>query len=146
MNFKALIIRLYFILIHSDGKVNEGEISLGKKMIVAEGISEAEFTRQLESLKGRETSVIYKECLADIKRLKHEQQIRCIAWLCVLANSDGFMDKAEWQFIYKVYHKELNLPLDQIMDVQKELNRLIHEKSSFNSTSQTTPASGELRK
>ena len=144
MNFKTLIVRLYFILIHSDGKVNEGEISLGKKMMLAEGITEAEFTKQLESLKGKETSVIYKECLTDIKRLRHEQQIRCIAWLCVLANSDGFMDRAEWQFIYKVYHKELNLPLDEIMEVQKELNRLIMEKSSISSTSQTTPASGQL--
>ena len=116
MNFKSIVTRLYFMLIYSDGKVNEGEIAYGKKMIQAEGISETEFNFQMNNLKTREIGAIFKETLADLKRLKPEHQIRCIAWLCVLANSDGFMDKAEWQFIYKIYHKELQLPLDQVME------------------------------
>ena len=131
MNFKAIIIRLYYMLIYSDGKVNQGEISLGKKMIETEGISDAEFNTQIESLKKKDASVIYKECLADLKRLKPDLQIRSIAWMCVLANSDGFMDKAEWQFIYKIYHKELHLPLDNIMEVQKELSKLTRDNSVF---------------
>ena len=131
MNFKAIIIRLYYMLIYSDGKVNQGEISLGKKMIETEGISDAEFNTQIESLKKKDASVIYKECLADLKRLKPDLQIRSIAWMCVLANSDGFMDKTEWQFIYKIYHKELHLPLDNIMEVQKDLAKLTRDNSVF---------------
>ena len=131
MNFKTIIIQLYYLLIYTDGQVNQGEITLGKKMINAEGITEQEFDRQLESLKGRELASIYNECLASLKKLKQEQQIRCIAWLCVLANSDGFMDKSEWQFIYKIYHKELHLPLDDIMDVQKELNLMTRDGLFF---------------
>ena len=131
MNFKAVIIRLYYMLIYSDGKVNQGEVSLGQKMIQTEGISEAEFNVQLEILKKKDGGVIYKEALADLKRLKPELQIRSIAWMCVLANSDGFMDKAEWQFIYKIYHKELNLPLDNIMEVQKELSKVTRDNSVF---------------
>lgn len=131
MNFKSIIIRLYYMLIYSDGKVNQGEVSLGKKMIEAEGISEAEFNSQLEALKAKDAAIIYKECVADLKRLKRELQIRSIAWMCVLANSDGFMDKAEWQFIYKIYHKELQLPLDSIMEVQKELVKVTRDNSVF---------------
>src|SRR5688572_8333815 len=131
MNFKTIIIQLYYMLISSDGKVNQGEISLGKKMIETEGISDAEFNAQLETLKKTDVSVIYKDCLVGLRRLKPELQIRCIAWMCVLANSDGFMDKAEWQFIYKIYHKELHLPLDNIMEVQKELSKLTRDNSVF---------------
>jgi uncharacterized tellurite resistance protein B-like protein len=131
MNFKSIIIRLYYMLIYSDGKVNQGEVSLGQKLIQAEGISEAEFNAQLDALKKKDSNVIYKECLADLKRLKPELQIRSIAWMCVLANSDGFMDKAEWQFIYKIYHKELHLPLDNIMEVQKELAKVTRDNSVF---------------
>jgi hypothetical protein len=90
-------------------------------MIRAEGISDAEFERYLEALRGKDAGYIYKESLGNLRLLKRPEQIRCIAWLCVLANSDGFMDRAEWQFIYKVYHKELKLPLDEIMEVQKQL-------------------------
>ena len=53
-----------------------------------------------------------------------------MAWLCVVANADGFMDKAEWHFIYDIYHKSLNLPLDEIMVVQKQLNQIGREKTT----------------
>ena len=136
MNFKAALIQLYFMLIHTDGKVNQGEIALGKKMIAAEGISESEFDHKLESLRGMDLNVVYKECITNLRGLKKEQQIRCIAWLCVLANADGFMDKAEWQFIYKAYHKELQLPLDEIMEVQRKLNG--QTRNAFPMTSGTS--------
>jgi uncharacterized tellurite resistance protein B-like protein len=141
MNFKSTIIQLYFMLIYSDGQINQGEIALGKKMIQAEGISESEFDRQIASLNGVGIDAIYKTCLNNLKRLTKEQQIRCIAWLCVLANSDGFMDKKEWQFIYKVYHKELQLPLDNIMTVQKELNVLTRDSLFVMPKPATTPSS-----
>jgi hypothetical protein len=67
--------------------------------------------------------------LHGIRKLEQLQQIRIIAWLCVIANADGFMDRAEWQLIYTIYHKELDLPLSEIFAVQKELNRLIWEKN-----------------
>ncbi|MEP6737031.1 MAG: TerB family tellurite resistance protein [Chryseolinea sp.] len=121
MNYKGVIVKLYYQLINSDGKVNEHEVSLGKKMMEVEKISVSDFHYYLESFKKKDLPVIYKETISDLKRLTLEQQVRCLAWLCVLANSDGFMDKAEWQFIYKIYHKELNLPLAEIMEVQKEL-------------------------
>lgn len=137
MSFKSVITRLYFLLINSDGKVNHGEISLGQKMIQAEGILESEFNTELELLKAKDSAVIYKECMRDLKALKAEQQIRSIAWMCVLANSDGFMDRVEWQFIYKIYHKELHLALDDIMQVQKELSLLTRDNISLSSTLST---------
>ncbi len=141
MNFKSIIIRLYYMLIYSDGKVNDGEISSGKRMIQSEGISEQEFMLQLDSLKGKDTAVIYRETLTELKRLKPERQIRCIAWLCVLANSDGFMDRTEWQFIYKIYHKELQLPLDVIMEVQKDLVKSTRENVFVNNNLLTQTSS-----
>jgi uncharacterized tellurite resistance protein B-like protein len=125
MNFSSIVVRLYHILIQSDGNVNDAEVALGKRMIEAERITEFEFNYMLNSFKQKDIATITRECIADLKRSRREQQIRAIAWMCVLANSDGFMDKAEWQFIYKIYHKELNLPLDEIMEVQKELARKV---------------------
>ena len=52
-------------------------------------------------------------------------------WLCVVANADSFMDKKEWMLIYKIYQTELNLQLDDIMQVQKDLNKIIHGKAFF---------------
>src|SRR5258707_2592036 len=129
MNLKSALIKLYYLLIHADGEVNDREEALGIEMTKTEGISETECTTALESLKKRTTSSVYAESIEELKKLNHQNQVRCIAWLCVMANADGFMDKSEWQFIYKVYHKELGLNLDEVMKVQKELVGLTFKKS-----------------
>jgi uncharacterized tellurite resistance protein B-like protein len=131
MNYKSILTQLYFILIYADGHVNDHERSSGKNLAKAEGLEEEEFKVQLESLKSKDQSTLLIECIRGLKKLDRGKQIRVVAWLCVIANGDGFMDKAEWQLIYRIYHKELNLPLEEIFKVQKELNRLSREKSSF---------------
>lgn len=121
MNLKSALIKLYYLLVHADNELNEREVAVGNQMIKTEGITESEFNIAFEQLKKRSEESVYSESILEIKKLDHKSQVRCIAWLCVVANADGFMDKKEWQFIYKVYHKELNLSLDEIMKVQKEL-------------------------
>jgi len=119
------------MLIIADGKISDKEITSGDQMINIESINEAEFKVQIEELKLKDQKLLLMDCLAGLKKLNRTQQIRIIAWLCVVANADGFMDRAEWQLIYKIYHKELNLPLEEIFKVQKELSRLTLEKSSL---------------
>lgn len=120
---------LYFLLIHADGNVSENEITRGKQMMLAEGIDESQFNRLTDSLKVKNRLEIYQECVTGLRKLDTKSQIRSIAWLCVIANADGFMAKEEWMLIYKIYQTELNLKLDDIMKVQKDLNRTIHGKA-----------------
>src|SRR5690349_12677274 len=130
MNFKTILTRLYFMLVYADGTLNDREISLGKVLVTSEGIDENEFHTQMEALKSKDQSVLLSDSLGALKKLSRKQQIRCIAWLCVVANADGFMDKTEWHFIYNIYHKSLSLPLDEIMAVQKQLNQIGREKTT----------------
>jgi uncharacterized tellurite resistance protein B-like protein len=129
MDYKATVSSLYFLLIHADGNVSEKERMRGLQMMQAEGIDEGKFNLLMEKLKLRKPADIYTEAVAAIKKLNVKSQIRCIAWLCVVANADGFMDKKEWMLIYKVYQTELGLQLDDVMKVQKELNAHIHGKA-----------------
>ncbi|GHN00639.1 hypothetical protein WSM22_21280 [Cytophagales bacterium WSM2-2] len=128
MNLKSALIKLYFLLVHADGEFNDREVALGIQMAKTEGINEVEFKATLDSLLKRTSANIQAEGIEEIKKLDHAKQIRCVAWLCVVANADGFMDKTEWQFIYKIYHKELGLNLDEIMKVQKELVGITSKK------------------
>lgn len=128
MDYKTTVSSLFFLLVHADGEVNEKELLRGKQMLKAEGIDESKFNSLTESLKLRDKNDIYTDCVKALKKLDAKTQIRCIAWLCVVANADGFMDKKEWMLIYKIYQSELSLQLDEIMKVQKDLNRIIHGK------------------
>jgi len=129
MDYRETITGLYYLLICADGTVNEKELQLGKKMIAAEGFDAQKFETTLEILKTKDKATLYKECLAGLKKLDKQKQIRSISWLCVIANSDGFMDKEEWMLIYKIYDTELGLLLDDILKTQKELNKILHGKA-----------------
>ena len=131
MNYTSIISKLYFLLVHADGSMNEKEVVVSRQMIRIEGLVEDEFNVQMQLLKSKDKSVLYTDGLLELKELEMKDQIRIIAWMCVVANADGFMDKNEWQLIYKIYHKELGLVLSEIFSVQKELNRLVWEKPSL---------------
>ncbi|MFZ5970400.1 MAG: TerB family tellurite resistance protein [Bacteroidota bacterium] len=129
MNLKSVLANLYYLLIYADGKINDREVVLGKKMMAAEGMDEVALHKHIDLLKTKDKGTILKDSIASLRKLDSKQQVRCIAWLCVVANSDGFMDKEEWMFIYKIYHTELKLSLDEIMKTQKDLNKIIHGRS-----------------
>jgi uncharacterized tellurite resistance protein B-like protein len=131
MSYQSIIIRLYYLLIYADGDANQKELNSAKQMITSEGIQEPDFLAQLALLKSKSHETIYGEALAGLKKLERAKQLRVVAWLCVLANADGFMERSEWQLIYKIYHKELALPLNEIFDVQKHLTKLVWEKTSI---------------
>jgi uncharacterized tellurite resistance protein B-like protein len=124
MNYQTVLTNLYFLLVHADGKVNESEVALGKQMIATEKMKSEEFTIQLQLLKSADQAKTFTETLAALKKFSPDKQIRSVAWLCLIANSDGFMDRSEWQFIYKIYHKELHLSMDDVLKSQKELFQL----------------------
>lgn len=129
MDYNTTITSLFFLMIYADGDISEKELERGKQMIEAEGMNEKKFLELLETLKTANHDALYNDCIKALKKLDREKQIRCIAWLCVVANSDGFMDRKEWMLIYKIYHTELGLSLDDVMKVQKQLNSFIHGKA-----------------
>jgi uncharacterized tellurite resistance protein B-like protein len=128
MDYHSTISGLYFLLIGADGQVNEKELLLGKKMVAAEGFGESKFLSMLDQFQTLDKTLLYNNCLQGLRKLSKDRQIRCMAWLCVIANADGFMDKEEWVLIYKIYHNELHLSLDDIMKTQKVLNKILHGK------------------
>ena len=129
MDYKAILINLYYLVIYADGKVNDKEVVLGKQMARTEGMDEGAFSKTLGDLKSKDPNSLYTESIAALKKLDSKTQVRCIAWLCVIANGDGFMDKEEWTFIYKIYHTDLGLQLNEVMETQKELNQIIYGKA-----------------
>ncbi len=131
MSYKSILTQLYYILIYADGHVNDHERLSGKWLANTEGINGEEFRVELELLKSKDKAVLLTDCIKALKKMDRNQQVRVVAWLCVVANGDGFMDKTEWQLIYRIYHKELNLPLEEIFTVQKEINRLPRERTSI---------------
>lgn len=126
MNYRDAVIGLYYLLIYADGNASEKELLFGQQMMAVEGWDVTQFEVIIASYKIKDKKNLYNECLTEFRKFDKLKQIRFVSWLCVIANSDGFMDKEEWALIYKIYNEELKLSLDEILKTQKEINKTLH--------------------
>ncbi|MGK7397617.1 MAG: TerB family tellurite resistance protein [Candidatus Cyclobacteriaceae bacterium M3_2C_046] len=114
-------ISLYYLMIHADGIISQKEIEMGELMRKTEMIESKDFDFHLKRYENMAQEEVLNLCIRSLKQCDYQTQIKCVAWMSHLANSDGFMDPEEWKLIYRVYHKELKLSLDDILEVQKHL-------------------------
>jgi len=117
--------KLYFLLTQADGEVHSKEIEMGEKMMWHEAINQDQFSEDIRILSTQNHESIFQECVTELLKFNKNDQVNVMAWMCLIANADGFMDKDEWQLIYRIYHKHLDLELNEIMQRQKELYRFI---------------------
>ena len=131
--------KLYFLLTHADGEVHSKEEEMGDKMMWHESMSKEKFNLQLEELSRRDREEIFEECMKELVKFDENAQINCLAWMCLIANADGFMDKDEWALIYRIYSKRLNLSLAEITKRQKELHKFIVQYRNIPDSAQNEP-------
>jgi len=122
MNANATIAQLYYLFIYADGQVDEKEVEMGKVLIKMEQLNAELFNKELTRLEAQviDRNRLFDDCVAVLKKLEKKVQIRYIAWMCLIANSDGFMDREEWKLVHNFYHKELHLSHDLVLAEQKK--------------------------
>lgn len=123
------LVDLFYLITHADGVVSEKETELGLLMAKSAGPGVEIFNARLVELSKRDKGEVLTNCIESLKKLNQQEQINILAWTAVAANSDGFMSGTEWALIYKIYHTELGLKLNEIMDRQKEIHRTIYNRS-----------------
>lgn len=117
------LLALYYLMIHADGNVSEKELKMGEVMCRHEMIDIEEFNRVLDDNRKENKDNLYKKCITELKNCDHSFNVKCVAWMSIIANSDGFMSAEEWSLLYKVYANELYLDLKDILEFQKNLPR-----------------------
>lgn len=122
-NQKKGLLALYYLMVHADGNMSEQELKMGEVMCEHEMIDISEFKKTLEENKKETKENIYKRCMEELKSCDHQFNVKCVAWMSIIANSDGFMSSEEWKLLYRVYANELFLDLKDILEFQKSLPR-----------------------
>ena len=122
-DYQKSLLALYHLIIHADGELTEKELKMGELMRDHEDINKDFYTTYLESVSEAHPEKIFTDCINSLKKCSYEDRARCIAWLSNIANVDGFMDKREWEIIYRLYSKELHVDLNDILSIQKTLPR-----------------------
>ncbi|WP_221412660.1 TerB family tellurite resistance protein, partial [Fulvivirga lutimaris] len=139
MNRITINTKLYYLLTHADGEVHKKEEEMGDKMMWHMSMNKDKFYAQIDELSMYDREIIFDDCIKELKTFDKNDQINCLAWMCLIANADGFMDKSEWDLIYKIYHKYLSLNLPEITARQKELHKFIQQYANIPDSSKNEP-------
>lgn len=130
MMTEQLLHQLLFLIVYADNIAHEREILLAQNMCLMAGF-DADISEKFKDLIHQDRYHLLKKSVDELKKLPKDLQIRTVAKLCIIANADGFMDKDEWQLIYSIYHNELKLHLDDVLQTQREIVVEMKEKEMY---------------
>jgi tellurite resistance protein len=129
--YNTALVDLCFLLSLADGAVTSKEEEACLAMAKHECIPDKLYSHRSKHLTYSDKNIVLAKALTAIKKLNLKSQINIIAWVALIANSDGFMAQDEWRFLYNIYHNELNLDLKQILERQKALNAILLNRYSI---------------
>lgn len=124
-NFREGLSSLYFLLICADNVIDPREVRMGKNMLRIEDIGEDWFFEQIDLYSNMSKKGVYDFCLKALRRCDQEHQLRCIAWMSLIARADGVRSQEELDLIYRIYHDEFHLPMDSILEVLGQIQEKV---------------------
>ena len=110
----------YFV--YQDSSQSESEDALIEKLLEIEDIDITYFESERLRFFSTPRSSLFNESLENLKQMQQAQQLRCLAWLFIFSRSDQKTDSKEWHLLYRIYAKELNLNLIEIVKVQVNIS------------------------
>ncbi len=129
--FEEGLASLYYLLICADRTIDTRELDMGKTMIEMEQLDILKFYSKIDRFSTEPDSLIYNTCIQSLKSCSEEEKIRSLAWMKLIANSDGKLDSKEFSLIQDICINEFNLSLNQVLKkeehLRSELKSLIAE-------------------
>jgi len=122
--YVSVICLLYYIVTYSDEKASDVELSLKGRIAEIEKFDEAEFEHQFLTYHQNDRTTVFNRCIAHLKELEPCEQIRILAWMFVVSDSDADFNEKEWNVIQHALNL-LDLPLSEILFAERDLNILL---------------------
>ena len=127
--YTSVICLLYYLITYSDGEASQMELSLKDKIAATEKFDVSEFAHQFLIYNQNDRATVFNKCISDLKQLEEFEQIRILAWMFVVSDSDDDFNETEWNVIQDAL-SVLDLSLDQILAAERNLNKLVRSTGS----------------
>ena len=123
--FKEAFTYLYFLMLSADKIADLKELSLGNKIIKLEKLNKEEVMRELDILSAMPREKVYEQGMHYLKTTTRENQLKCLAYIDLMAKADGSIDEKERQLLSDLVEKELHLSMSEIIEIEKYLEKAI---------------------
>jgi uncharacterized tellurite resistance protein B-like protein len=122
--YDSVICLFYYLITYSDGNATQIEILLMDKISKIENFDKSQFEHQFLFYNQNDRTTVFNKCISDLKQLEEFEQIRILAWMFVVSDSDDDFNEKEWNVIQETL-SILELPLSQILTEERNLNKLL---------------------
>ena len=123
--FEEALTSLYFLMICADRYIDTRELEMGRIMRSLEKIDGKQFFNRIDEYSNQDNRIIYDRCIDALERCERPDQIKCLAWMKMIAFSDGSMASREWDLYQNICLNELHLDLNEVLEAQKKIRTRI---------------------
>lgn len=113
---------LFFLMLSADNIADLKELKTGNKIIDLEGFDKSNVMNELDHLSSMSHEDIYNDGISTLKLLDKPTQMKCLAFIKIIAKVDGSFDKSESKLLDKLYSEELEIDVNRLDNLEKELS------------------------
>ena len=116
--FTESTLSLCYLIGNTNGDMTHFETRMYEFIKHEENIPEEVAGLILDKITAMSHEYILEKGIQALSQCKKTDQVKCLAWMNKIANADGCLADQEWSIIYQVYHRELNLTLEEILEFE----------------------------
>lgn len=118
--FQETLVIAYYYIINADGVIDPKEVTFGEMMIKKENIRAADYHTKIQELKNLGQDRLKSLLKEMMTKLNSVQQVKVVAYMSKIADSDGFRDPSEMSSIQDIYNG-LHIHLNDVIRVKESI-------------------------
>ena len=119
--FTQAFTHLYFLMLSADKIADIKELEIGNKIIKKEQLNKDEIMKGLDELSSVPRNEILAQSLSFLNQLPIDERLKCLAYISLVAKSDGEIDSNESELLTNLCKNELNISLNQVYAFEEQL-------------------------
>lgn len=125
--FQKAFAHMYYLMLSADRIADPSELALGNKIIKYEGFEKADVMEQIDQLSSVTRDQAVEDCIILLKSISNDDQLKCLAYVKMIAMSDGSFDESESNLLHDIGTNELNILPQEIDGLEKQLQQKIKQ-------------------
>jgi len=121
LSFQEAFANLFFLMLSADNVADIKELKLGKKIIIFEKLDYTAVMNRVDDLSRMPKDEIFVQAIDLLKSLSKEAQLKCLAYMRLIAVSDGSYDERERQLLETISKSEISISIQDIVEVEGQL-------------------------
>jgi uncharacterized tellurite resistance protein B-like protein len=123
--FQKAFAHMYYLMLSADRIADPSELALGNKIIKYEGFAKTEVMEQIDQLSSVSRNQAIEDSISLLRSISKDDQLKCLAYVKLIAMSDGSFDESESNLLHNIGTNELNVLPQEIDELEKQLKQKI---------------------